>query len=120
MFIELSESARHELGKRNPSASDRIYLLYDTEGCGCAVSGVAAIMVADESFDESGERAESNADLPLYYLPRQAIFFEDRLRLDYRADHRAFVLKSDSQTYGSHLPVSDRRGAARAPSSVSQ
>lgn len=111
MFIQVTESAMSVLKSYGLSAEDRIRLVYDSEGCGCAVSGIASLWLVNEA-DPDDERAESNAELPLYYLRRQAIFFDDRLKLDYLPERRSFRLSSDGQIYGSGIIPSDRRGVS--------
>lgn len=120
MFIELTDSAVNQLKRYMEQPADRIKLVYDSEGCGCAVSGVAAVWITDQE-DADDVRAETNAvDLPLYYLGRQEVFFENKLRLDYREDRRAFALSSDNQIYGTNVQPVIRRASSQAPSAASR
>lgn len=120
MFIELTDSAINQLKQYIHQPADRIKLVYDSEGCGCAVSGVAAVWITDQE-DDDDVRAETNAaDLPLYHLRRQEVFFEDKLRLDYREDRRAFRLSSDNQIYGTNLQPINRRVSSQAPSAAAR
>ena len=118
MFIHVTENAAAALMKYVQSPKERIRLVYDSEGCGCAVSGVVSLWL-DDSEDSDEAPAESNHQaLPLYYLRRQKIFFEDAVRLDYLPERRAFRLSSDGQIYGNNIRVTDRRAvpaAADAP-----
>ncbi|MCI3920412.1 iron-sulfur cluster biosynthesis family protein [Paenibacillus sp. TRM 82003] len=115
MYIRLTDAARQRLEQYPLEPGDRFRLVYDSEGCGCAVSGVASIWLVDApEGDELA--AETNADaLPFTYLKRHAVFFEDRLSLDFSPERRAFRLSSDGQIYGSGIAVSDRRGARTTP-----
>lgn len=115
MYIHLTEAAKLQLESHALRPGDRVRLVYDSEGCGCAVSGVASLwLVREPEADEAA--AETNGEsIPLTYLQRQAVFFDDRLRLDYVPERRAYRLASDGQIYGAGIAVSDRRGVTTAP-----
>jgi uncharacterized protein YqkB len=116
MYIHHTEAAQNRLASYPLSAGDRIRLVYDSEGCGCAVSGVASLWLVSES--EGDElRAETNAEtLPITFLKRHEIFFEEQMQLDYSEERLAFRLSSKGQIYGSGILVTDRRGAKQAHS----
>ena len=78
-------------------------LIYDTEGCGCAVNGVPALRVIARAEPDDA-RAESDA-FAVYYAPRQAVFFEEELTVGYAADKRSFILKSKQQIYSGSMDV---------------
>jgi len=112
--ISMTPAAADRLATYELQSGDRIRLMYDSEGCGCAVSGVASLWLTD-ALEPDELEAETNAPaLPMTYLKRQEVFFEDRLRLDYSPERRAFRLSSDGQIYGNGIAVTDRRGANRA------
>jgi uncharacterized protein YqkB len=92
------------------SAAGAIKLAYDTEGCGCAVNGVAALWLVD-SPEEDDMLARSNV-FTIFYDPRHEVYFEERLLVDKRGDARDFVLKSSAQTYNPSMKVIDRRTSA--------
>jgi len=115
MYIYLTDAAAQWLASYPLASGDRFRLVYDAEGCGCAVSGVASLWLTNAAENDE-LRAESNVEsVPLYYLKRHEVFFEDRLRLDYNPERRAFRLSSDGQIYGNGIDVTDRRAAPRAP-----
>jgi uncharacterized protein YqkB len=112
MHITVTEAALQQLKQRLLSAEDRIRLVYDAEGCGCAVSGIASLWIVNTSESDEIE-AETNADaLPFSYLRRHEVFFEERLLLDYSPGRRAYRLSSDGQIYSSSIVLTDRRAAA--------
>ncbi|HZG85380.1 iron-sulfur cluster biosynthesis family protein [Paenibacillus sp.] len=112
--ISMTPAAVERLASYERQPGDRIRLVYDSEGCGCAVSGVASLWLTNAAEPDELE-AETNAPaLPVTYLKRQEVFFEDNLRLDYSPERRTFRLSSDGQIYGNGIVVSDRRGASRA------
>lgn len=82
-------------------------LVYDTEGCGCAVNGVPALWAVDGAMP--GDVSADSGPLRLWLNGQQSVFFDDALRLDYRSDRRSFTLASDNQTYTTRLVVEDHR-----------
>ena len=113
MRLDLTEAAARRLAAYAPAGEDRFRLLYDAEGCGCAVSGVAALELTDEPREPDEREAEigpaaARSGIRITYLERQAVFFDERMRLDYAAERLAFRLASDGQIYGSP-GVADRR-----------
>lgn len=112
MNIQFSEEASALLRDKyfTKSAAGALKLAYDTEGCGCAVNGVAALWIVD-SPDEDDMLARSNV-FTIFYDPRHEVYFEERLLVDKRGDSGAFVLKSSAQTYNPSMKVIDRRTTA--------
>lgn len=116
MHIELTEAAARRLSEYALAPGDRFRLVYDADGCGCAVSGIAALWLLADAYEPDEKPAGTNvASLPFTYLARQEVFFDERLRLDYAADRRAFRLSSDGQIYGNGIVVNDRRAGQATP-----
>ena len=102
MRIQFTASA---VAKLQPEldAGKLLKLLYDTEGCGCVVSGVPALQL----LDEPGEHDVQGEGEPLTFLhePRFDVFFEPQLKVDYDTARGQFVLKSDNQIYTNQLQL---------------
>ena len=86
-------------------------LVYDTEGCGCAVNGVPALWAVDGPMP--GDVEADSGPLALWIDEQQSVFFDEALKLDFRPDRQSYTLASDNQTYTTRLVVEDRR--ARIP-----
>jgi uncharacterized protein YqkB len=110
MRITLTNAAAEELAERMGSRPGALRLVYDTKGCGCAVNGVPALWIADAPAE--GDVLIAEEPLAVWIEPLHRIFFEDAVKLDYRADSRSFRLYSDNQIYHAALSVVDRRSAA--------
>ena len=110
MKIEWSEEAAKALRDRFGTEPGPLKLVYDAEGCGCAVSGVPALWVVDAPLPDD-VRAESDA-FELWHERRHEIFFDEALRIGYLPDVRSFSLVSDTQIYTNRLAVLDRRSTA--------
>lgn len=105
MHITFSAAAARELGRRHRPGETLFKLLYDTDGCGCAVNGIARIVPGPFRSLEEGEALAAEDPYPVAYETRQEVFFEEELKLDYDASAQTFVLKSDSQFYNPHISL---------------
>ncbi|GAA3406866.1 iron-sulfur cluster biosynthesis family protein [Paenibacillus hodogayensis] len=114
MYIEFTDSAAEWIRSRffTANASGAIRLAYDTEGCGCAVNGVAALWLVASPVEDD-QLARTNW-FTVFYDPRQQLFFEDKLVVDRKADQQALVLKSSQQTYNASMRVIDYRESGPA------
>jgi uncharacterized protein YqkB len=112
MNIQVSAAAVSAIKRKSGSESPVLRLLYDNEGCGCAVNGVPllAIVAQAEAHDEAAQVTGASAsDVHIYFQPLHAIYFEERMNLDYSDARAAFRLSSDGQIYSSDLRVRDFR-----------
>lgn len=101
MHFTFTSPAAAKLEPYMQDGSKHLKLLYDTEGCGCVVSGVPTLQVIDAPLadDKLGE----GAPYSVWYEPRYEVFFEPKLKIDYNEERNAFSLKSDSQIYTANL-----------------
>ncbi|EFM12055.1 conserved hypothetical protein [Paenibacillus curdlanolyticus YK9] len=101
MHITFTPSAQAALKPYLADGSRQIKLLYDTEGCGCVVSGVPALQMIETG---GPDEALGNGDpFSFWYEPRFEVFFEPKLRVDFDESRHAFSLKSDGQIYTNNL-----------------
>lgn len=107
MQIEITTLAAEQIRNQLHEQSATLKLAYDTEGCGCVVSGVAALWVVDGpgEFDRQAE----NSSFELLYDWRHEVFFEERLIIDYLPQHRSYILKSNQQIYNARMSLIDNR-----------
>ncbi|SEM82597.1 iron-sulfur cluster biosynthesis family protein [Paenibacillus sp. OV219] len=101
MHITFTPSAAAKLEPIMQDGTKHLKLLYDTEGCGCVVSGVPALQVIEAPLadDKLGE----GTPYSVWYEPRYEVFFEPKLKVDFNEDRNAFSLKSDSQIYTANM-----------------
>lgn len=102
MQITCTPAALEQIARRL-QPGQQLKLLYDTEGCGCAVNGVPALRPISEP--EPGDQLAAGAPQPIWYDPRQAVFFEAQLRIDYKPERHAFTLAGPGQIYSSSMPL---------------
>lgn len=97
MHISFTPAAVEALTPYLADGAKQLKLLYDTEGCGCVVSGIPTLQLIGQGGPD--DRLAEGDPLPFWYEPRHEVFFEPMLRIDYHAANNAFSLKSDSQIY---------------------
>ncbi|MFC5700004.1 iron-sulfur cluster biosynthesis family protein [Cohnella faecalis] len=107
MKISWSPEASDELLRRYGDDAVEWRLVYDTEGCGCAVNGVPALWAV--TGPEPDDSAADSTPFKLWHDPRQAVFFDDELRVSFNSEKMSFSLASDGQIYTSRLVLADRR-----------
>ncbi|GGF89573.1 iron-sulfur cluster biosynthesis family protein [Paenibacillus abyssi] len=101
MNITFTDAAIAELSPYLNQEDSQLKLLYDTEGCGCVMSGVPALQLIKQSGPD--DKLGQGTPFSFWYEPRHEIFFEPQLKVDYSADRGSFILKSDNQIYTNHL-----------------
>ena len=105
MHITFTDEAIAAMQSRCGPAA-KLKLVFDSEGCGCAVSGVPTFWLVSGP-DRADARAETNA-FEVYYEERHAVFFEDDLTVDVVPAGRDFRLKSKQQIYNGSTAVVDK------------
>lgn len=110
MVVNFTDEASAYIRERHFSDKETgiIKLVYDTEGCGCAVNGVAAIWIV--SALEKGDVSADSNSFDVAVDSRQQLFFEERLVVDFRGESRSLVLKSSQQIYNPAMKITDLRG----------
>ncbi|CAG9621563.1 iron-sulfur cluster biosynthesis family protein [Sutcliffiella rhizosphaerae] len=70
-------------------------LKYDTDGCGCVVSGVSALWVTPEKDDDD---VALNTNIgPLLMEKSKLVFFDEDMTVDFVESANSFMLKCPSQ-----------------------
>lgn len=106
LHLHLSPEAREKLASAAKPGTV-VRLVYDSEGCGCAVSGVPQLWLIPER-DAKGLVSAVDEKPAVVYDPRQAVFFEPQLKLDYNADQNSFRLAGDGQIYHYGMTLIDK------------
>lgn len=96
MNISFTEAAIQKInGKREGKSDSRMKLVYDTDGCGCVVDGVAALWLTDD-IDDTDLEVSTN-DLPVYMDKSAIVYLDENLTVDFSDTANTFTLKSPSQ-----------------------
>ena len=106
MEITVTESAHNEIQDQLAKYElQALKLVYDNEGCGCAVNGVAQLWMIPAVTATAALPEATGSAFQIVYAQKDLIYFEEHLILDYRAAGRAFVLKSANQTYNNSMDL---------------
>lgn len=106
MQITFTEQAVEQIKKHQMKGQEKLKLVFDSEGCGCAVSGVPTLWI----MQQAGERDLHTEGTPyeVLYEKKHEVYFEDRMTLDYR-ENGGYVLKSSGQIYNANMRLIDKR-----------
>ncbi|WP_080629180.1 MULTISPECIES: iron-sulfur cluster biosynthesis family protein [Anoxybacillus] len=104
MNVTLTKRAIEHL--RRVQGNKHVKLIYDTDGCGCAVNGVPVLLLIDE-LDEHDVAIETN-DVPIWMEKHQLIFFDDQMTLDVVDGAGCFQLKSPNQILNPRMSLVER------------
>lgn len=95
MYIEWTETAAGKIAGKVQGQEGYLQLKYDTDGCGCVVSGVTALWWVNEP-EEGTEKVETNG-IPLYVEKSKMIFLDEVMKIDFVPEANSFQLKSPNQ-----------------------
>ncbi|WP_284640047.1 iron-sulfur cluster biosynthesis family protein [Paenibacillus silviterrae] len=113
MRINFTEQAAARIsGFLSLTESGVLKLAYDSEGCGCAVSGVPTLWLVDEP-GPNDFRLE-NEEFELWMDRKHEVFFEELMTVDLQPNGIAFVLKSTGQIYTASMRLIDKRSHVTA------
>ncbi|WP_442604010.1 iron-sulfur cluster biosynthesis family protein [Paenibacillus sp. KN14-4R] len=103
MEISYSEEAIQALTPLLDKDDVHLKLIYDTEGCGCAVNGVPTLSITHVQ----GQYDITLTGKPFNLLMQKnhAVYFEEKMTIDYRADKKSFILKSNNQIYNASMSL---------------
>ncbi|MGG6431332.1 iron-sulfur cluster biosynthesis family protein [Anoxybacillus sp. D401a] len=104
MNVTLTKRAIEHL--RRVQGNKHVKLIYDTDGCGCAVNGVPVLLLIDK-LDEHDVAIETN-DVPIWMEKHQLIFFDDQMTLDVVDGAGCFQLKSPNQILNPRMSLVER------------
>lgn len=120
MHMTITAAAGARIRERFGNGPLRLALVYDTEGCGCAVNGVPALWIVPDDREPfpgtgRGDDAELLVDtsgapgISLVLQRRHAVFFDERMTLDCKPGRIGYELRSDNQIYSANLTIIDKR-----------
>ena len=95
MEIIWTERALEKLSDQLQGRGGHFHLKYETEGCGCVMSGVWNLFVLDEVPDGM-KKWETNA-YPVYINENHEVFLDEKILIDYTDGAGTFQLKSPNQ-----------------------
>ncbi|MFE8702579.1 iron-sulfur cluster biosynthesis family protein [Cytobacillus sp. FJAT-54145] len=106
MNITLTEVAGKKIQEKIQNQQGFLKLKYDTEGCGCVVSGVTSLWFVNE-LDEDDREIQTNM-VPVYVEKSKEVFLDDELKIDFSASSNCFQLKSPNQYLNPRMSFIDK------------
>lgn len=96
MEIKWTDRAIKKISGNVQENSDKhIKLKYDTDGCGCVVSGVTALWLIDEK-DSDDLEIDTNA-FPVLVEKSKMVFLDERMTIDFNETANTYMLTCPSQ-----------------------
>ena len=107
MQLQISEQAATKLKTQMTDDLNFAYhLIYDTEGCGCAVNGVPTLKWLPLNHDPHKKFiAIADSPIPVRISENDAVFFEEKLKLDFEPSTFCYKLSGPGQIYHHCLSV---------------
>jgi uncharacterized protein YqkB len=92
--------------KYGKDSSLYLKLKYDTDGCGCVVSGVTTLWIVDEK--EGDDVTIETNFVPVLVEKTKQVFLDDNMTIDYNESAYAFMLKCPSQILNPRMSFIDK------------
>jgi uncharacterized protein YqkB len=105
MELVFTEAALERLKKKIQEKKGYLKLKHDTEGCGCVVSGVAALWLVDETEKEDTKIQTNGPDIYMDY--NTEVFFDNKMTIDAAVGNH-FSLKSPGEILNPSMKYYDR------------
>ncbi|TCJ05590.1 iron-sulfur cluster biosynthesis family protein [Cytobacillus praedii] len=106
MEIIVTEEAEKKIKAKIDGQNGYLKLKYDTEGCGCVVSGVSALWLVNELADDDHE-VHTNIG-SIYIEKSKEVFFEETMTIAFSEKANCFQLKSPNQYLNPRMSLYDR------------
>jgi uncharacterized protein YqkB len=106
MQITISEVAGKKISEKTAGRDGYLKLVYDIEGCGCAVNGVPILWFVKE-IEEYDEEIKSNEN-SIYIDKSQQVFFDETMVIDFSVSTNCFQLKSPGQYINPRMSLVDK------------
>jgi uncharacterized protein YqkB len=106
MEIKITEKAAQKINEKISDKKGFLKLKYDTEGCGCVVSGIAALWFVSE-LDDDDEALQTDG-MPIYIEKSKAVFFDEQMKIDFTETYNCFQLKSPNQIINGRMSFWDK------------
>lgn len=106
MEIKITEKATQKINDKISDKKGFLKLKYDTEGCGCVVSGIASLWFVSE-LDDDDEALQTNG-IPIYIEKSKAVFFDEQMKIDFTETANCFQLKSPNQIINGRMSFWDK------------
>lgn len=98
MKIFITSEAEKQIKQKIKANHSIVTLKYETEGCGCAVSGIPTLeLISQQHVNEDDYVKVTTNTLDLYIEKTKIVFFDDEMKIDYLPEKQTFRLSSPSE-----------------------
>ncbi|WP_010284441.1 iron-sulfur cluster biosynthesis family protein [Bacillus timonensis] len=101
MNVSFTDRAIEKLNTQIKNKDRKLKLKYETEGCGCVVSGVTALWLVD-SGDEDDITLHTNYQ-PLLVEKSKMVFLDETMTIDFIEAANCYMLKSPNEILNPRL-----------------
>ncbi|MCR8641634.1 hypothetical protein NV379_03095 [Paenibacillus sp. N1-5-1-14] len=101
MEITYTENAVREIAPWLQENHTYLKLMFDTEGCGCAVNGIPTLMITHEQGPY--DMIIKGQPFDLLMQRNHEVYFEEKMTIDFSVDQKSFILKSNGQIYNASM-----------------
>ena len=108
MNVTFTERAIEKLNKQIKNKDKKLKLKYETEGCGCVMSGVTALWLVD-SGDEDDLTLDTNYQLLLVEKSKM-VFLDENMTVDFIESANCYMLKSPNEILNPRLRLVEVSG----------
>lgn len=106
MKVTFTTKAIEKLTEKIDGQTKLLKLKYDTEGCGCVVSGISALWLVNEKEDDDFQ-IETNFQ-PVLIEKSKQVFFDEAMTIDFVQTANCFQLKSPNQILNPRMMVVEK------------
>ncbi len=106
MQINISETAEKKISEKTAGKAGFLKLMYDIDGCGCAVSGVPVLWLVKELEADDIEIKASGRSI--YIEKAKQIFFDEKMVIDFSESANCLQLKSPGQYLNPRMSLVDK------------
>lgn len=109
MNITFTERGMNKLSKTlREHEGSYVKIKYDTEGCGCVVSGVTVLWIVKQ-IDKEDVRVETNF-VPVYVEKSKMVFLDEEMKIDFNETANTYMLISPQQILNPRMSCIVKRG----------
>ncbi|MFS0613799.1 iron-sulfur cluster biosynthesis family protein [Lederbergia ruris] len=98
MKLSITPEAAKQIEQKMNTDHSIVTLKYETEGCGCAVSGIPTLELINQKNlnEEEYMRIATNA-MDVYIEKAKIVFFDDEMKIGFLPKKQTFQLSSPSE-----------------------
>ncbi len=99
MKLFITAEAEKQIKKKMNTDYSIVTLKYETEGCGCAVSGIPTLELTNkENFIEEDYSKIPTNTMDVYIEKTKLVFFDDEMKINFLPEKQTFQLSSPSES----------------------